>query len=119
MHYDNAIDLNSGEKKKPDIINFYNDTKFGVDALDRMFRTYNCARNIRRCSMVIFYMMLNVSAINGLIVFLGNRNIVKNSREYLKMLVQELVHGDVSRRLTRTNISRNLQAKLQSCKPES
>ena len=117
MHMDDSIDCETGEERKPEIITFYNDTKFGVDALDKMCGTYNCARNTRRWPMVIFYSMLNISAINGLVVFLGNQNFIKNRREYLRDLVKELTDEEITRRLTKTNLSRDLQRKLENYKP--
>ena len=36
MHADDAIDLTTGEKKKPEINIFYNKAKGGVDTLDQL-----------------------------------------------------------------------------------
>jgi len=36
MHNDKAIDMNTGEKLKPEMITFYNSTKSGVDTMDWM-----------------------------------------------------------------------------------
>lgn len=47
MHHDNAIDIQTGNKQKPDIISFYNNTKYGVDVVDQMCAQYNVARNTR------------------------------------------------------------------------
>ncbi|UYV69223.1 hypothetical protein LAZ67_6002877 [Cordylochernes scorpioides] len=48
MHHDANIDDSTGELKKPEMIMFYNITKGGVDVMDEMTATYNCARNSRR-----------------------------------------------------------------------
>lgn len=48
LHHDNNIDPTTGNKKKPDIITFYNKTKCGVDRLDQMCSLYDVARNSRR-----------------------------------------------------------------------
>ncbi|XP_050300110.1 piggyBac transposable element-derived protein 4-like [Anthonomus grandis grandis] len=66
MHNDNVVDDSS---KKPDIVLFYNDTKAGVDALDQKCATYSTSRRTRRWSMVIFHMILNVSAINSRVIY--------------------------------------------------
>lgn len=39
MHDDKAVD-ESNQKKKPDVIQFYNKTKGGVDTMDQMVSTY-------------------------------------------------------------------------------
>lgn len=41
MHHDAAIDPSTGDKKKPVIITTYNETKYGVDILDKMYRQYD------------------------------------------------------------------------------
>jgi len=46
LHHDNNIDPTTGDKKKPDIITFYNQTKCGVDRLDQMCSLYDVARNV-------------------------------------------------------------------------
>lgn len=66
MHYDDEIDEETGDKKKPDIITFYNWTKIGVDLVDQLCQNYNVARNTKRWPMDVFYNLLNVAAINAL-----------------------------------------------------
>ena len=55
LHNDGNIDDTTGDAKKPEMITFYNSTKGGVDVVDEMCATYNCARNTRRWPMVVFY----------------------------------------------------------------
>jgi len=45
MHHDDAIDEETGDKKKPDIITFYNRTKTGVDLVDQYCQNYNVTQN--------------------------------------------------------------------------
>lgn len=52
MHHDDDIDADTG---KPAMIIDYNKTKGGVDTVDKLCSTYNCARASRRWPMVIFY----------------------------------------------------------------
>lgn len=73
MHHDDAIDEETGDKKKPDIITFYNRTKTGVDLVDQYCQNYNVARNTKRWEMVIFYNLLNVAAINALCIYKANK----------------------------------------------
>lgn len=48
MHYDNKIDNSTGEKKKPHIIMFYNQSKGGVDVVDRTSANYLAGRTRNR-----------------------------------------------------------------------
>ncbi|KAJ8932524.1 hypothetical protein NQ314_014616 [Rhamnusium bicolor] len=65
MHFDDAIDKNTHQQNKPEIITFYNSTKSGVDVVDKLGATYNCTRNTRRRTMVILYALMNVAGINS------------------------------------------------------
>lgn len=51
MH--DEIDEDTGDKKKPDIITFYNRTTTDIDLVDQYCQNYNVARNTRRWPMVI------------------------------------------------------------------
>lgn len=54
MHHDDAIDSQTGEYKKPEIVTFYNLTKGAVDVVDEMSAAYSTARVSKRWPMVIF-----------------------------------------------------------------
>ena len=45
MHSDKSVD--DGEKKKTQIIFYYNQTKGGIDTVDQMVRNYSCKRMTR------------------------------------------------------------------------
>ena len=47
MHNQPDVDENS-KKKKPDVILCYNETKSGVDIVDKMVKTYSTKRMSRR-----------------------------------------------------------------------
>ncbi|KAJ8939444.1 hypothetical protein NQ314_011125 [Rhamnusium bicolor] len=57
MHIDSNEFANDTEKK-PEIIQFYNSTKSGVDAVNKLCVTYNVARSTRTWPMVIYYHLL-------------------------------------------------------------
>ena len=42
------------EKKKPEIILYYNNTKSGVYRMDQMVQTYSCKRKTKRWPMTFF-----------------------------------------------------------------
>lgn len=69
-HTNKAIDVN--DKKKPEIIKFYNETKGAVDTLDEMVGTYRCKRRVLRWPLALFENMLDISACNALVIFLAN-----------------------------------------------
>ncbi|KRZ72739.1 PiggyBac transposable element-derived protein 4 [Trichinella papuae] len=57
MHNDTQV--SEGKGSKPDIILHYNNTKGGVDNLDKMTSTYSCQRMTARCPLVVFYNMID------------------------------------------------------------
>jgi hypothetical protein len=60
--------------KKPEMIHFYNETKFGVDTFDQMCSNMNCCRKTRRWPMCVFYDLINIAAINSFVIYNSNRN---------------------------------------------
>ena len=50
-----AIDETTGDRKKPEIISYYNKHKTGVDIVDKMCSAYNTAKGTRRWPMVVFF----------------------------------------------------------------
>jgi len=83
------------EAHKPSIILFYNKTISGVDTLDRIVRLYSTERMTRRWPLVLFYNMIDVSALNAFIIWQEinheNGNIcMRQRRKFLICLRKEL-----------------------------
>jgi hypothetical protein len=68
MHHDKAIDAETGDKLKPEVIRFYSRTKCGVNLLDQLCVTYDVSRNSRRWPLTVFFDLLNTAGINALTV---------------------------------------------------
>ena len=120
LHNDDAIDVESGLQKKPEIITFYNSTKGGVDNADKMCSTYDVSRNNRRWPMVIFYAMMNIAGINSLVIHMGNDLEPLRRRIFLKKLAHELTLPHLQRRSQKKiGIPTNLQIRLQKFKPST
>jgi hypothetical protein len=60
--------------KKPEMIHFYNEIKFGVDTIDQMCSNMNCCRKTRRWPVCVFYDLINIAAINSFVIYNSNRN---------------------------------------------
>ena len=96
MHSSPDVDT-STEKKKPEVILFYNSTKGGVDTMDQMLRCYSIKRMTQRWPMVIFYNMVDVSAMNAFIVWTSihpstSANKGNERRKFLITLGKELLN---------------------------
>lgn len=108
MHHDDEIDPDSGEKKKPSIITYYNQTKGGVDVVDAMCGEYTVGRGTRRWPLCIFFQLLNIAALNGYIVFKANQN-VSIRREYLRTLGKSLIAPYLVQRANQPNLPREIR----------
>lgn len=69
MHFQREVD-NLHPEKKPLMILDYNATKGGVDTADQMLRLYTTKRMTRRWPMVVFYNMIDISALNSFIIWI-------------------------------------------------
>jgi hypothetical protein len=69
FHHDSAICSDSG---KPEISEFNNKTKDAVYVLDQMCARYTVQPATRRWTMALFYGMMNVAAVNALVIYAHN-----------------------------------------------
>lgn len=68
MHHDAAISLDN-PAQKPHITLCYNETKSGVDNLDKLVREYSTRCTTRRWPMVLFQSWLDIAAYNALVIY--------------------------------------------------
>ena len=119
LHENDAIDQNTGEQRKSEIITYYNITKAGVDTADQMCATFNVSRNTRRWPMAIFFACLNVAGINSQVISIGNQLEPLKRRIFLKSLSHQLVIGHLTRRsLDRSGMPIHLQIRLKRFLPQ-
>ncbi|XP_046688877.1 uncharacterized protein LOC124374768 [Homalodisca vitripennis] len=99
MHFDAAIDPDTLDKSKPDIITFYNSTKSGVDVVDEKCGTYSTCQ---RWPLVLFYHLLDIAGINGQVIFLSNcqEEKVMERRKFLREVGLEMIKPHVAKRAT-------------------
>lgn len=114
LHHSDDINNETGDLQKPEMVTEYNKTKGGVDVVDKLVSSYDCARNTRRWPMVIFYTMLNVAGINAQVIFTSNNPETKIlRRNFLRELADNLIRPYLQRRVSLTNIPRSLQIRLK------
>lgn len=111
MHFGDDIDPRTN---KPEMIMTYNDTKGGVDMVDKLCAQYNCARGTRRWPMVPFYSMLNVAGINAFVIYNGNNpDSTTPRKEFLLKLSMALLYDYQKERAISANLPRSLRSRLQ------
>ena len=62
MHGEGLIEADS-DKRRPEIVKYYNATKGGVDTFDQMAHRFTCKRKTNRWPLVIFMNMLDAAGI--------------------------------------------------------
>lgn len=117
MHSDGSIDEDTENRKKPEIITYYNHHKIGVDMVDKMSSAYNVQRGTRRWPMVVFSTILNVAGINSQIIYLGNGNEVSCRRNFIRDLGRELIMDQMVIRSQLARLPRSLTIRLRELLP--
>ena len=98
MHHDKEIDSETDELQKPAIVTFYNHTKVAVDVLDKMCAKYEVACCTKRWPIVVFFDLLNISAINTSRVHTANHNYQTTPRrKFLEVLAWELMKPQIAK----------------------
>lgn len=105
MHH--SFDINE-EKKKPEIVCYYNTTKCGVDLLDMRCAVYASNRRTRRWPMAVFYRLLNIGSINSFILYMCYKDTTMMTRfQFTKELAKMLIEPHLRQGLTVPNIRRD------------
>lgn len=115
MHDDDAIDSDTAEKYKPEIISFYNLTKGAVDVVDEMKSLYSVSRISCRWPLTIFFSLLNIGAVNCYIIYKANNEnaaIISQRRNFLKELALQLIRPHVVNRANIPNLSLSQRASI-------
>jgi hypothetical protein len=102
----------------PEIVEFYNSTKCGVDTFDQLCHRYSVSRRTRRWPMCIFYGILNAVGINSMILLTGSgaqdKEVVPNRRTYLKTLAKALITPHMEARLAAPTLPKHLRLVISS-----
>ena len=85
-----SVSIDGTEKKKPETIQFYNATKFGVDVVDQMARKYSVKASSRRWPVQVFYNVLDLAAINAWVLYKETTNKRISRRKFILQLCNEL-----------------------------
>ncbi|GBP23667.1 hypothetical protein EVAR_80284_1 [Eumeta japonica] len=117
LHHDDEVDPESGDKRKPSIIKFYNSTKSGVDVVDKLARTYDVFRNCKRWPLAIFFSMLDHAGINAFVVYMLNNSIERNKSnlrgKFIKQLGMSFLDDHPRKRKENPHIPRDIKKRVQ------
>ncbi|XP_052889460.1 uncharacterized protein LOC128297800 [Anopheles moucheti] len=96
------------------LVELYNRTKSTVQSIQQMCTMYDVVRSTRRWPMVVFFNLMNLSAINAWCIYqLNNPDENKISRrDFLVNMSLELLRPQARRRLDNRTISRTLKQRI-------
>jgi hypothetical protein len=114
-----SVEIDSGEKKIPETVKFYNNTKYGVDVIDQMARKYSVKSGSRRWPVQVFYNVLDLAAINSWLLYRKATGVTISRRNYILQLAEELREPHMKQRkteqLSSSAVSEDLQRKRRQC----
>ena len=118
-HSENVLD--NHPKKIPEIIDYYNSTKAGVDTIDQLVGSYSCKRQTNRWPIALFSNLIDLSALNGFVIYKEinpqwNASKRSKRRLYLEALGLELVNDHMASRsrIPRTAASAQMVEAVQA-----
>ena len=77
-------------KRLPESVQYYNNTKYGVDVMDQMARHSTCKTGTRRWPVACFFNMLDLCAINSWILYKKTTNSNISRRKFMINLINQL-----------------------------
>lgn len=112
LHHDQKI--NETNENKPEIIEYYNLTKGGDDALNQKCATFTVGRRSRRWPQVIWFAVLNIAGVNAHVILnsvdLHNRI---DRQPFLKTFGFELIRPNLVRRSQINTLPRELSLSIK------
>ena len=102
-------------EKKPEVIEYYNATKSGVDNMDHMVRFYSCKRKTRRWSYSCFMNLVDIMALNAHRPILYNTGHPQQTPyKFLKNLAYQLLIPMMQeRQIVNPRLPRSLSSKMR------
>ncbi|CAK8681971.1 unnamed protein product [Clavelina lepadiformis] len=88
MH--NSPSTDATEKKKPTVIQFYNQNKVGVDVFDQMARKYTTHAGSRRWPLAVWTNLLDIAALNSWILYRKCSGSNISRRSFILQLIEGL-----------------------------
>ncbi len=103
-----SVNIGNDKKMKPETIEFYNNTKYGVDVLDQMARNYSVKSGSRRWPLEVLYNILDLAAINAWILYKTIMRKDLSHRNFILGLAEELRCKYIEKRRTPPHDSEGL-----------
>ena len=112
FHHDATI---TEMKEKPEIVQFYNETKSGVDEMDKLLRRYTTQRRTNRWPLALFFNIVDIAALAAYIIYMANNDMLNrrtsDRRLFLRSLGEELSLPAIEDRALNVQAMRHFSAR--------
>lgn len=115
MHRSDAIDADTGEARKPEILTYYNKTKEAVNTVDQMRSKYNVARCSLRWPLTLFFAMMNIAIINAWVIYKLNSRTILPRKVFIEKLATDLTKPLLFQRLQKPHLSQDVRPVIRKC----
>lgn len=89
MH--SAPSTDDTDKRKPDVVHFYNANKVGVDTVDAMCRMYTTKCASRRWPVAVWSNILDIASINAWVLYREATNSSISRKDFILDIVKHLI----------------------------
>ncbi len=101
------------ENGKPNIVNYYNDTKGSIDNLNYLLKIRSTARKTNRWIVRYFFAVLDLAAINAYIIHKKNGGTLQHL-DFIKRMVETYAESLIRLRLSDTQITISLGNQIRN-----
>lgn len=99
-------------KRKPEVINFYNKNKVGVDVLDQMIKKYSTHSATRRWPVAVWCNMLDIAIINSWILYRKTTGNIISRKMFIFKIIEDLRSAYLE---TKTKEKQSFEEEAKNC----
>lgn len=106
---------NETVENKPSTVQFYNQTKSGVDILDKKIRSFSCKRKCRRWPVSVISNLVDIACINAMYILKKPDAPVQKTGhyEFLKNVGYQLVDQHIRKRILKKSIKTSVRVSME------
>lgn len=111
LHHDRKLDVKNNIPR-PEIATFYDSTKTGVAAVEKLSKMYDVRNYCKGWPLLILFNLMNIATINSYIIYRENNNSKLKRCEFIRKLGLALLEQHLLLRKNKTNLPRELRKRI-------
>ena len=110
------------ENGKPEIIQFYNETKGGTDTFDQMCAHFSCSRKTNRWPMCMFFGIVNAAVVNSFLIYRENTSKAQpgiriQRKKFMRDLALSMIRPACEERISVSTLARHIKLSIRQVCP--